>query len=449
MYIEQLAIFKELTPYSGQIDKNNQWIKLSKLVPWDEMDVLYQKHFDIRKRNVIKKCRLIMGLIIGQMLKKESDRGILEYFHENPYFQYFCGQDVFVPKLKTTIIHPSLLSKRRSRLGERYAQKLEQEVLNVLKKKRLIKGDKLILDATVFPVNITYPNDVKLLNTVRSYLCKTILEVKNRIDPARKIRTYRRVARRVYLNFQKTKKKSNQFIRKSRKQMIQFVTRNIRQLENVLTEAQNQAGSLKQWHVDQITKKLIVARKVLEQQVHMATTRGRSVANRIVSFHRPEVRPMVRGKEGKMVEFGPKAHVALVDGFAILDDFQFDSFHEGVRLNDSLKKHGVRFEKQPNLVLADQLYANLKNRKLLKNCEIEHSFRHLGRPPNESKVVKMKKQNLFRKRQGQRNHIEATFGHLKNRFNLDKLTWSVPGGPKMQVHFGLISANLHRAVALS
>ena len=57
----------------------------------------------------------------------------------------------------------------------------------------------------------------------------------------------------------------------------------------------------------------MVAKKVLEQQVHMATTRGRKVGNRIVSFHWPDVRPIVRGKEGKGVEFGPKAHVALVD----------------------------------------------------------------------------------------------------------------------------------------
>ena len=89
-----------------------------------------------------------------------------------------------------------------------------------LKKKGLIKGKKLIRDATVFPANITHPNDVKLLNAVREYLCKTILDVKNRIDPTRNVRTYKRVARKVYLTFQKMKRKTKTFIRKQRKKMI-------------------------------------------------------------------------------------------------------------------------------------------------------------------------------------------------------------------------------------
>jgi len=175
---KQLPIIKDLAPYSGEIDQNNRWIRLSELVPWEEMERIYRTHFDERKQAVVKRCRLVMGLMLGQMLISMSDRPILEYFHENPYFQYFCGQDSFVVKADQAIIHHSLLSKRRKRLGKAYVAQFEREVLEVLKKKGLVKGKKLILDATVFPANITYPNDVKLLNTVREYLCKTILMVK-------------------------------------------------------------------------------------------------------------------------------------------------------------------------------------------------------------------------------------------------------------------------------
>ena len=449
MYIEQQPIFKDLCPYSGGIDTKNRWIKLSKLVPWDEIEPIYRKHFDNSKQTVIKSCRLIMGLILGQMLMKLSDVDIVDYFHENPYFQYFCGETTFIPKLDKRVIHPSLLSKRRHRLGEKYAKAFENEIIKALKKEGLVKGKKLILDATVFPADITYPNDVKLLNTVRDYLCKTILIVKNSIDPTRKIRTYRKVARRCYLNFQKTKRKSSQFIRRTRKSMIQYVDRNIQQLDGLLAELQikmNQNVPLfKQWHYDHILEQIAVSKTILEQQIHMATTRGRSVANRIVSFHRPEIRPVVRGKEGTSVEFGPKAHIALVDGYAILDDCQFEPFNEGIRLVDSLESHRVRFDRNPELILADQLYANRYNRQHLNELSISHSFKRTGRPPNESPTEKQKHQRTFRKRQGQRNHVEATIGHLKNDFNLDKVTWSVPGGAIMQIHFGLIASNLHKA----
>ena len=89
MILEQLQIFKELAPYSGKIDQNNRWIKLAKLVPWVKLDTIYRRYFDDKKSTVIKPCRLILGLMLGQMLLKLTDRSIIEYFHENPYFQYF------------------------------------------------------------------------------------------------------------------------------------------------------------------------------------------------------------------------------------------------------------------------------------------------------------------------------------------------------------------------
>ena len=442
MYTEQLPIFKELTPYSGQIDTNNRWIKLAELIPWCEMDKIYRRYFDKSKQRVIKSSRLILGLMLGQMLLEQSDRAIIEYFHENPYFQYFCGQDTFVVKADKSIVHHSLLSKRRKRLGKSYIGTFEKEVVEVLKQKGLIQGQKLILDATVFPANITYPNDGKLLNTVREYLCQKILDVKNTYDPKGRIRTVRRTARKLYLNFQKMKRKSNALIRKTRNKMIRYVRRNIGQLETVLTRA----TTLKTWQKEQIEAKLKVAKGILSQQVHMATTRGRQVANRIVSFHWPDVRPMVRGKNGKAVEFGPKSHVALVDGYAFLDDAQYESFHEGIQLEQSLKNHENRFDKQPDIVLADQLYANRKNRALLEDKGIDHSFKRIGRPPNESKQDKQNHRRQFKQKQGQRNHIEATFGHLKDRFNLDKVKWTIPGGETMQIQLGLIAFNLHTAL---
>lgn len=68
MYLEQLPIFKELTPYSGQIDRKNRWIKLAELVLWNEMDMIYRRYFDEGKQSIIKSSRLILGLMLGQML---------------------------------------------------------------------------------------------------------------------------------------------------------------------------------------------------------------------------------------------------------------------------------------------------------------------------------------------------------------------------------------------
>ena len=120
MYIKQVPLFKEIAPYSTHLDETNKWLKLARMVPWAELDTLYRTYFDPKKRSTTKGCRLILGLFLGQMLMEMSDRKIVEHFHENPYFQYFCGLDSFAIKGKRTVVHPSLLSKRRRRLGPTY-----------------------------------------------------------------------------------------------------------------------------------------------------------------------------------------------------------------------------------------------------------------------------------------------------------------------------------------
>lgn len=445
------VLFKELIPFGGQLDEDNRWIKLSELVPWDRLEVAYKQRFCTQKLGVLKDSRLILGLMIGRVLEKKSDRGIVELFHENVYFQYFCGLDHFVAKRKR-IIHPSLLSKRRTQLGASFMTTFEDEVIQLLQEKGLIKGDSLVLDATVFPSNITYPNDVKLLNTVRDWSCQVILKLKNTLTPKQKIRTYRETAQKVYLNFQKTKKKTAVFIRKSRNQMLRFLKRNLTQLTEVVQAIESRVGEVRHvvgFSLDKVKSQLETGLAIYEQQLEMSRTRGRRVANRIVSFCQPNVRPIVRGKEGKPVEFGPKAHVALVDGFAILEHCQFEAFNEGTRLEESIQKHNARFGKMPKTVLADQIYATRHNRDLLQEAHIEHGFKPIGRPPTHSPAsvaLQNSQKRLRRKRQGQRNAIDATFGHLKNRFDLDKIRFTVKDGAQFQIRLGLISWNLHRAI---
>jgi len=67
----------------------------------------------------------------------------------------------------------------------------------------------------------------------------------------------------------------------------------------------------------------------------------------------------------------------------------------------------------------------------LESFQIPHSFKRIGRPPNEPPGEERKYQCDFKAKKGQRNHIEATFGHLKNGFNLNKIECTVPGGECM------------------
>ena len=98
MYPKETPLFRDLMPYAGRLVEENRWIKMAEILPWYELDVIYRRYFDDRKVSVEKKCRLITGLMVGQMILDIIDREIVSFFHENPYFQY-NGYDGWVSSI--------------------------------------------------------------------------------------------------------------------------------------------------------------------------------------------------------------------------------------------------------------------------------------------------------------------------------------------------------------
>ena len=57
------------------------------------------------------------------------------------------------------------------------------------------------------------------------------------------------------------------------------------------------------------------------------------------SSSKPYVRPIVRGKEVKNVEFGAKCNNIQVDGISFIEKLFFNAFNEGIRLEHCIKMH--------------------------------------------------------------------------------------------------------------
>jgi hypothetical protein len=64
-------------------------------------------------------------------------------------------------------------------------------------------------------------------------------------------------------------------------------------------------------------QKIRIIRKVLKQQQEIFET-GKSVPDRIVSISKSYIRPIVRGKEVKAVEFGAKVNMIRLMGSTLL-----------------------------------------------------------------------------------------------------------------------------------
>jgi len=427
-----ISLFPDLFPFGGSLNERNRWLRIAELIPWEELEEEYAKHFSDLGRPA-SDCQLVIGLLLLKHMTGLSDEAVVEEVLENPYMQAFCGFEQFVTE---EFLDSSTLTKMRERLGVEFFKELEKKTYKVLIERKIIKAKGMLVDATVFPEEIKYPNDVGLLNDVREWLVRNIKRLGKAIG--KKYRTYCRRARKEYLNFSKKRTKTKKVIQKAKKQMLQYVRRNIEQLREAIEVVRAEGQRVKQ----KIMERLEVAEKIYHQQLEMYKERVNRVKERIVSFHRPYVRPIKRGKVGKRVEFGGKGALVHVGGFLFLDYFAHEAFAEEQFLAEHLLGYAERFGKLPPYMSMDTKYGTQENRDLAEETKVRASFRPRGRPPKKSKAQEC----WYKRKQKERNWIEGSFGHGKQHYRLDRVRYSIKDGSEMWVRAGILAMNLKTAM---
>ena len=74
------------------LDPNNDWIKLSKYVPWREFDLKYADNFRSKKGQRACDSRMALGSVLIKIhYKGMSDEDLTKEIAMNPYLQYFLG----------------------------------------------------------------------------------------------------------------------------------------------------------------------------------------------------------------------------------------------------------------------------------------------------------------------------------------------------------------------
>lgn len=435
---QTLPLFPELFPFGGKLNEENRWMRLSVMMPWEELEERYRGYFTEGMGRPAKDSRLMIGLLVVKHMKNVSDEAVVEEFMESPYIRAFCGQEGFVTD--GAVIDASLLSRNRKRLGREFFEKFEKEMLAVLIGKKLIRPKDQMMDATVIPAGIEYPTDVKLLERCREWCVESMRRMKRNLNIHERVRAYARTARYVYVNFSRKRKRAKRFIRKVQRQILQFTRRNLFQLKELV---RRHGGELSMRERRFIRERIRVVEAILRQQWAMWREKSHQVKDRIVSLHKPNVRPMVRGKDGRDVEFGPKALLSWVDGYCFLDYFSHDAFNEALKVRESLKRHRERFGALPRVTIGDGIFGNRKNRGMLKRLGILNAFKPLGRPSADDKSQRA----WLRKKQRLRNgYMEGIIGHAKNCFGLDRIRYRISDGDLIWTLMALMGMNLSTAL---
>lgn len=419
---KQLSLEGFILPFGGELKADNRWVKWSKVIPWDDLAVHYYKSMDSQNGRPCKDARLVIGALIIKHKLNLSDEETVLQIQENPYLQFFVGFSRFKDDEPPFV--PSLFVEIRKRMGKEVFSGFEQVILEKIGKpgrssevKEANQG-KMLVDATVAEQAIRYPTDLSLLNEAREISEKLIDELYARSDLPKKPRTYRRKARSQYLLIAKNKKPSLKIRRRGLREQLQYLRRNLKTIAKLL----DHLGSCPFPLPYKMQRQYWIIQHLYVQQDEMYRNSSRRCDDRIVSISQPHVRPIVRGKASKKVEFGSKISVSMVDGLSFVDHIGWDAFNESKDLKQQVEEYHQRFGYYPEVVLADQLYGSRENRKYLKEKGIRYGGKSLGRPPkqtgeNAELIRELKKQRSLDSRE--RIPIEGKFGQGKNGYRLN------------------------------
>jgi len=455
----QLSLECFKTPFEQHLNFENRWVVLANLIPWDEICNLYLKHVGVSDTGRPPlNPRVVLGSLIIKHLCNLDDRESVDQISENIYMQYFLGYSSFTSEAP---FDASLFVEFRKRLGmdtlnainekiaslKTHLETEEKETTATIDLKspsdqdstraeplvktlpeidekqkapmadlepkpdqdRIATGPKnkgrVIFDATACPQDIAFPTDLDLLSDARKKSEELIDTLYSPSLHEKKPRTYRRIARKLYLKTAQKKNKSRKQIRKAVGSQLRLLKRNLKSI-NCLLDAYPEIPLKPKDY-----KYLLVINTFYEQQQQMYDSRSHRIEDRIVSIHQPHVRPIVRGKSQAKVEFGAKIHVSVIDGISFLDELSWDAFNEGSHMMDYVEKYHQRFGCYPRELLADQIYCTRANRAALKEKGIKLLAKPLGRPSAVQIHVSP----------GERNPIEGKFGQAKTAYGLNRI----------------------------
>jgi IS5 family transposase len=419
----QLSLSDFKQPVGMHLKEDNRWVKKAQTIPWLEIEKRYAALFTNRKGNVAKPLRLALGACIIQAEYGYSDEETALQIQETPYLQYFCGyagyDDSKLP------FDPSLMVYFRKRLTPEILGEINEMIVRDAKAREEAKkqhddppddgpgnggnSGTMIVDATCAPSHIRYPQDISLLNEARENAEK-LVDILHDPSDGKKPRTYRKRARKDYLKHARTRKHTAKTTRKAIGKQLHYLRRDLDAIDRQLGRGRELTFRQAQ--------RLDTLRTLYKQQKTMYDEHCHSVPDRIVSVSQPFVRPIVRGKAGKPVEFGAKLDISVVDGWTRLECFSFDAYNEAGSLPAMAERFREREGHYPSRILADKIYRNRENLRFCRERGIRLSGPALGRPKKEE--VRNKTQDYLD--ECERVEVERRFSLAKRKCGLGLVT---------------------------
>lgn len=367
-------------PLDEQINMQHPLVRLSDLINWDKLNVLMSTSFTSERGRPATSPRLIAGLLYLEYAFGLSDEEVVQSWVENPYWQFFTGEQYLQTEPP---IDPSSLTRWRKRLGEAGVEELLAETIEAAKRSRVIQASsvkRVIVDTTVMEKAIAHPTDSRLLERCREHLVKAaarhglmLRQNYNRIAP----RLSSQISRYAHAKQYKRMRGALRTLRSRVGRVMRDVERQIESVAERSREALRELLS---------RTKQIIAQKPKDK-------------NKLYALHAPEVECISKGKTRNPYEFGVKVSITTThkEGLVVGARSMPGNPYDGHTLAEALEQATILSDVRPEVAIVDRGYKGAQ----IDGVKIYHSGLNRGITRTLRSIIR------------RRSAIEPTIGHMK------------------------------------
>jgi transposase, IS5 family len=358
-------------------------LKLAATIDWDNLESEFTPSESEMGRPPLP-TRLMVGLHYLKAMYDESDESVVQKWIENPYWQYFCGEQLFQHNFPC---HPTSLVKWRKRVGVDGIEKLLKQVLKTtLQCQALDERDLncVNVDTTVQEKAIAFPTDARLYDKARRALVRAAKQ------QAIKLRqSYVRVGKTAMLN------QSRYAAARQGKRASQQSKKLRTMLGRVIRDIERKVATIPEG----LQRLLERAKQIHRQQ--------KQDSGKCYSVHAPEVECIAKGKVHKRYEFGCKV---------VLVTTAMSNWIVGIAAHHGNPYDGAVLE--PALTQVKQLSGQSPKRVL-----VDRGFRGQAYHPEGVEVLvcgQKQRTGALKKLMRRRSAIEPVIGHGKSEHGLGR-----------------------------
>ena len=399
--------------------------KIYSAIPWPELTKSFELVDSKKGPNSLFSPQGKLGLMFLKHYAQVSDKRLLEQLNSNIDYQFFCDINLGIERLT----NHKIVSQIRCELAESLNIREQEIILSQHWNPYIENKGNIFTDATCYESEVRYPTDQKLLWECIEWSHKQMKKICKFLGIQLPRTKYVKWAKK-FLGYSKMRRKT-----KSKRRSL------TRSLLHLLNKTNNELDKLELSYIFEMPalydKRRDIIRRIYDQQNSFFST-GEYPKNRIVSISKEYLRPIVRGKEIKRVEFGAKVNKLQIDGINFIQRISFDAFNEGTELKNTINKAYKLTENKVENLGADAIYATNNNRKLVSKHQIKTDFRPKGKKPKDFKKQQASRQIISKERA---TRLEGSFGKEKEHYHLKKIKAKTEKTEILWIFFGIHTAN--------